>query len=148
MPAGTRGHVIVAEYDDVAAGLLGRNYTISGEVVKGAGRGRTIGFPTANVVPFDRDKVVPKDGVYAVRVTINRETVKGGMLNIGTNPTFASTERTIEVNIFDLDADLYGKSIEVDFVERLREEVRYASVKELVAQLERDRITALEALDG
>jgi riboflavin kinase/FMN adenylyltransferase len=142
---------IRAELEDgsiaVAAGLLGRNYTVSGEVVRGAGRGRTIGFPTANVVPFDRDKVVPKDGVYAVRATINRSTVKGGMLNIGTNPTFASTERTIEVNIFGVDADLYGAEIELEFCRRLRDEVKFDSADELVAQIRRDRENALKALE-
>ncbi|MCU0843666.1 MAG: bifunctional riboflavin kinase/FAD synthetase [Spirochaetes bacterium] len=132
----------------LASALLGRDYGLRGTVAAGAGRGAKIGFPTANIVPEDRDKVIPGDGVYAVRVRISDAPSLKGMLNIGTNPTFDGVHRTIEVNIFDLDADLYGKSIEVDFVERLREEVRYASVKELVAQLERDRITALEALDG
>ncbi|HPA72699.1 MAG TPA: bifunctional riboflavin kinase/FAD synthetase [Spirochaetota bacterium] len=141
---------IRAELEDggiaAAAALLGRNYTLSGEVTRGAGRGRTLGFPTANVVPSDRDKVVPKDGVYAVRVMIGRSRPAKGMLNIGTNPTFANTERTIEVNIFDLDEDLVGAELELEFVRRLRDEVKFASVDELVAQIRRDREDALAAL--
>ena len=70
------------------------------------------------------------------------------MLNIGTNPTFDGLSRSIEVHLFDFDGNLYDQSLEVEFVERLREEVRFASVRELVAQLEKDRITAMEALDG
>ncbi len=92
--------------------------------------------------------MIPGDGVYAVRVRLEDERSFKGMLNIGTNPTFDGIQRTIEVNIFDFDSDLYGRVLEVEFVERLREEVRFASVKELVAQLEKDRTTAMEALDG
>ncbi|MGV7929623.1 MAG: bifunctional riboflavin kinase/FAD synthetase [Spirochaetota bacterium] len=132
----------------LASALLGRNYGLRGTVAPGAGRGAKIGFPTANIVPEDRDKVIPGDGVYAVRVRLEDERSFKGMLNIGTNPTFDGVQRTIEVNIFDFDSDLYGRALEVEFVERLREEVRFASVKELVAQLEKDRTTAMEALDG
>jgi riboflavin kinase/FMN adenylyltransferase len=132
----------------LASALLGRNYGLRGNVAPGAGRGAKIGFPTANIVPEDRDKVIPGDGVYAVRVRLEDERSFKGMLNIGTNPTFDGIQRTIEVNIFDFDSDLYGRVLEVEFVERLREEVRFASVKELVAQLEKDRTTAMEALDG
>lgn len=132
----------------LASALLGRNYGLRGNVAPGAGRGAKIGFPTANIVPEDRDKVIPGDGVYAVRVRLEDERSFKGMLNIGTNPTFDGVQRTIEVNIFDFDSDLYGRVLEVEFVERLREEVRFASVKELVAQLEKDRTTAMEALDG
>jgi len=142
---------IRAELEDgnipMASALLGRNYTLSGAVARGVGRGRTMGFPTANVVPSHRDKVVPRDGVYAVRVIIGGSMVKGGMLNIGTNPTFASTERTIEVNIFDLDEDLYGREIELEFCRRLREEIKFDSMEDLVAQIRRDRDDALGALD-
>ncbi len=132
----------------LASALLGRNYGLRGTVAPGAGRGAKIGYPTANIVPEDRDKVIPGDGVYAVRVRLEDERSFKGMLNIGTNPTFDGIQRTIEVNIFDFDSDLYGRALEVEFVERLREEVRFASVKELVTQLEKDRTTAMEALDG
>ncbi len=137
---------IRAELEDgniaMAAALLGRNYTLSGGVVRGAGRGRTIGFPTANIVPSDPDKVLPKNGVYAVNVRINREEVKSGMLNIGTNPTFGGMERTAEVNIFDFGDDIYGAEVEIEFCRRLRDEARFDSAEALVEQLQRDRIDA------
>ena len=131
----------------LASALLGRPYGLKGTVVTGVGRGAKIGFPTANIVPDDRDKVVPGDGVYAVRARTQDGTALEGMLNIGTNPTFDGVSRGIEVNLFDFDGNLYGRSLEVEFVERLREETRFASVKELVVQLEKDRMAALEALD-
>lgn len=130
----------------LATSLLGRRYTLSGRVMKGVGRGRGIGFPTANVMPDDTDKVVPKDGVYAVMVSMGDGLKKQGMLNIGTNPTFASTERTIEVNIFDFREDIYGAAVELEFCDRLRDEVKFPSADELVDQLKKDKINALELL--
>ncbi len=132
----------------MASALLGRNYTISGEVIRGAGRGRALGFPTANLMPSHRDKVVPKDGVYAVRVMLEGPGVMRGMLNIGANPTFAMAERSIEVNIFDFDGDLYGKEIGIEFCSRLRDEKKFDSVDALVEQIRRDRDDALRDLDG
>ncbi len=141
---------IRAELEDgnieLAAALLGRNYTLSGKVVKGAGRGRTIGFPTANVVLNDNDKVLPRDGVYAVRVSINGGAPFSGMLNIGTNPTFGNSGRTIEVHIFKVDDDLYECDLEIELCHRLRDEQKFACAEELVAQLHRDREAALKVL--
>jgi len=141
---------IRAELEDgnmeLAAALLGRNYTMSGKVVKGVGRGKTIGFPTANVKPDECDKVFPRDGVYAVRVTVDKRVTLPGMLNIGTNPTFGNTGRTIEVHIFGINEDLYHRRIEVEFCHRLRDEIRFSCADELVAQLRRDREAALKAL--
>lgn len=132
---------------DIAADLLGRNYTLQGSVVRGVGRGKKqLGFPTANILPDDPDKVIPKDGVYAVTLRINARERRQGMLNIGTNPTFANTERTIEVNIFGLDNDIYGSTIELEFFERVRDEIKFSSADELVAQLNRDRMRVLEVL--
>jgi riboflavin kinase/FMN adenylyltransferase len=132
----------------MATSLLGRPYSLSGDIVKGVGRGKTIGFPTANIIPDDGDKVVPKDGVYAISVIIDEDTRRGGMLNIGTNPTFSNLERTIEANIFDFSGDIYGSSIQVVFHERLRDEIKYSSPDNLVEQLKRDRIRAQEALNA
>lgn len=129
----------------LAASLLGREYTISGTVARGDGRGRKLDFPTANVAPDDSDKVIPKDGVYAVRMSIEGD-VYNGMLNIGTNPTFAKTERTIEVNIFGFNRDIYGAYVEIMFVSRMRDEIRFASADELVKQLRADREKAMEIL--
>lgn len=131
---------------ELAAALLGRNYTLSGKVVKGVGRGKTIGFPTANVMPHRNDKVLPRDGVYAVRVTIERRISYPGMLNVGTNPTFGNIGRTIEVHILGVNEDLYGRELELEFCHRLRDEIRFSCADELAAQLRRDRDAALKAL--
>jgi riboflavin kinase / FMN adenylyltransferase len=126
--------------------LLSRRYSLFGEVVKGEGRGTRIGFPTANIVPEDPDKVIPKDGVYAVKVVIDNSVKKDGMLNIGTNPTFSNTERTIELNIFNFDNDIYGKILEIDFYDRLRDEVKFDSPELLKEQLYKDKISVKEKL--
>jgi riboflavin kinase/FMN adenylyltransferase len=132
----------------LANALLGRCYTLSGTVQKGFGRGgKQLGFPTANLVPDDPDKVVPKDGVYAVYAVIDGTIRRQGMLNIGTNPTFSNTERTIEVNIFNIDEDLYGRTIELEFHDRLRDEIKFSAVEDLVAQLQKDREIALQLLN-
>lgn len=133
-------------YITMANMLLGRRYTLTGSVVKGDGMGRKIGFPTANIIPDDLDKVIPRDGVYAVAVTLKRKTYPG-MLNIGTNPTFSKTERSIEVNIFDLNRDLYGKSLHLEFYDRIRDEVLYESPERLIAQLNKDKKIAMEILN-
>ena len=133
---------------NLAASLLGRRYAIAGNVARGFGRGGAkLGFPTANIAPDDPDKVIPRDGVYAVMTTIDGGIRRQGMLNIGANPTFSASERTIEVNIFDFNEDIYGRRIEVEFVDRIRDEIRFDSVDALVDQLKKDRLLALEALN-
>ena len=124
--------------------LLGRPYPLSGTVVKGQMRGRLLGYPTANIA-HDPDKIIPKDGVYAVKVFV-KGNVHHGMLNIGTNPTFENTERTIEVHIFDFNIDIYGENIEVFFIERIRDEKRFSSVTELKEQLHNDKIASEKIL--
>lgn len=132
----------------LASELLGRRYSLSGRVEHGAGRGgKRLGFPTANTVPDDPDKVIPRDGVYAVYVTIEHTEKHQGMLNIGTNPTFASTERTIEVNIFDFERDIYCNKIEIEFVDRIRDEIKFDSVDNLIGQIQEDRRRILEILN-
>ncbi|MCX7677876.1 MAG: bifunctional riboflavin kinase/FAD synthetase [Spirochaetes bacterium] len=130
----------------LASALLGRNYTISGIVTRGVGRGKSIGFPTANVVPSHPDKVLPRDGVYSVRVTIEKQQRAIGMLNIGLNPTFGNVERTIEVHILGLNEDLYGKELEIEFCHRIRDERKFSSIEELIAQLKRDREETIKEL--
>ncbi len=125
--------------------LLGRHYTVFGRVVKGEGRGRKLNFPTANILPDDAEKVIPKDGVYAVSVNIG-DVRKGGMLNIGTNPTFSNTGRTIEVNIFDFYRDIYGEYVEVEFHDRIRGEIKFSSPDKLVKQLKKDEVDIAEIL--
>jgi riboflavin kinase/FMN adenylyltransferase len=124
--------------------LLGWRYSISGSVIKGKGRGRSLGFPTANIVPFHPDKVVPGDGVYAVRVELEKDLVKDGILNIGKNPTFHNDARTIEVHILDFNGTIYDAPITVVFHERLRGEISFDSKELLIDQIKRDRIEALK----
>ena len=131
-----------------AAELLGRSYSLAGEVVPGDGRGRTIGFPTANLALDDARKVVPRRGVYAVRATLDDGTPRGGMMNIGLRPTFGGTTRHLEAHLFDHDADLYGQGLRIEFVKRLRDERKFDSVEALVEQLSEDRKRCRRALES
>ncbi len=131
---------------------LGRRYSIRGTVVRGAGRGRTIGIPTINLAPPDDRKLLPPDGVYAVRVTIGergagRGVQYGGMMNQGARPTFGEQARALEVHLFDFDGELYGETVDVEWVRRLRDVQAFPSREALVAQLERDRQAARATLN-
>lgn len=132
------------EAGDVAKAslLLGRPYGFSGRVVRGDGRGKTIGFPTANIEPSARGKIIPARGVYAVKVRIGA-TEYAGMMNIGVRPTVsAGGVETVEVHVLDFSRDLYGETVAVTFIKRLRDEQRFSSITELAAQLARDRDSA------
>ncbi len=120
------------------AELLGRPYALKGRVVQGDGRGRTIGFPTANL-QLERPYHVPGKGVYAVRVRVDGARCRG-VMNIGVKPTFSEKREapTLEVHIMDYEGDLYGREIEVQFIAFLRAETKFASVEELVGQIGRD----------
>ena len=132
-----------------AAALLGRPYRLSGTVVRGDQRGRTIGYPTANVRPSDARKLIPGVGVYAVRAALDEGTALDGMMNVGHRPTFETDGRaTVEVHLFDWSGDLYGRPLAVDVVARLRDERRFDGVDALVAQLDRDAADARRLLDG
>jgi riboflavin kinase/FMN adenylyltransferase len=123
---------------ETAEAFLGYQYRLSGMVVKGKQLGRTIGFPTANLHVSEPYKLVPGDGIYAVRV-IRGDQQYNGMLSIGMNPTVDGKERTIEVNILDFEADLYGETLILEFVKRLRSEEKFDSLDALKKQLEDDR---------
>ncbi|KFE59550.1 bifunctional riboflavin kinase/FAD synthetase [Hyalangium minutum] len=119
--------------------LLGRPFDLDGTVVPGAGRGRGIGFPTANV--DTQNELRPAPGVYAIRVRLKDEPQgpwRPGAANIGVKPTFGGTVVTIEAHLLDFQGDLYGRELRVQFLERLRPEQRFASVAELVGQIKRD----------
>lgn len=120
--------------------LLGRPYSIQGKVVQGDRRGNTIGFPTANIELSD-DYLVPKVGVYAVRINIHDEMFEG-MANIGYKPTFQEKTDTpsIEVNIFDYNGDLYGEHLKVEWHRFIRNETKFNGVEELVSQLKQDEM--------
>jgi len=128
-----------------ASNLLGRAYRLNGIVIHGDKRGRKIGYPTANLKAEHRNKVIPKNGVYAVKVRVGEEWY-GGMMNIGHRPTFDKIELRLEVNIFNFDEDIYGQTIQVRFINRLRDEVKFDGIDELVAQLDRDKENALGEL--
>lgn len=115
--------------------LLGRHYTIGGQVIPGHNRGRGFGFPTANI--RTEKELIPKKGVYAVKVRVD-EIVYDGACNIGCNPTFGDDGISIEVFVFDFDGDLYDKEIRLFFVDRLRDEKKFADVQELVKAIEND----------
>ena len=129
----------------LATELLGRPYAVSGKVVKGKQLGRTIGYPTANIEVADAYKLIPRDGVYAVRVSFENRHF-GGMLSIGNNPTVNGQFRTIEVYLFDFEGDLYDKTLTVSFVAYLREQVKYPGLPQLIAQLEHDETDARKIL--
>jgi riboflavin kinase/FMN adenylyltransferase len=132
---------------DRAARLLGRRYYLTAEVVPGDGRGRTIGFPTANLGRVPARKLLPPDGVYAVRVEWRGGRAEG-MMNQGGRPTFQQGERSLEVHLLDWEGPLYGEWLKVEWVARLRDVRRFASADALRAQLERDRQAARAALAG
>ena len=120
--------------------FLGRNYSVSGVIVKGKQLGRTIGFPTANIQVREIAKLIPADGVYAVKVYY-RENEFGGMLNIGNRPTVDGTYKTIEVNIFDFDREIYGENLTIEFIKKIRNEQKFNGLEELKAQIARDKET-------
>ncbi len=128
-----------------AAEYLNRRYLLNGIVIHGDERGRTIGYPTANLKPEHENKVIPKNGVYAVKVRVGDKWF-GGIVNIGIRPTFGELIRTLEVNIFEFDREIYGKTIQVRFVDRIRDEVKFDGVEELKAQLDSDKQKSLELL--
>jgi riboflavin kinase / FMN adenylyltransferase len=131
-----------------ARALLGRAFDLDGVVVRGAGRGRTLGWPTANVETAA--EILPGSGVYAVRVRLGASESapwRGGAANVGSRPTFGSHDVSVEVHVLDWTGDLYGQSVRVEFVERLRPEQRFGSVPELAAQIGRD-VEAARAVVG
>ena len=126
--------------------LLGRPYSLRGLVERGAGRGKNLGFPTANIHPDSGDKIIPGDGVYAVTVTIDEEIKKPGMMNIGYNPTFSNSAHTLEVNIFDFNENIYDEEITVEFHKRIRSEEKFETKEDLIQQMYKDREKTLEVL--
>jgi riboflavin kinase/FMN adenylyltransferase len=132
--------------------LLGRDYAVVGKVVRGDRRGRELGYPTANLA-FAEPVALPADGIYAVRVgwggrdLLNPQRRADGVASLGVRPTFATNgERQLEVHLFDVDENLYGKRLRVEFVRRLRGEKRFSGAAALVAQMDRDSARARTVL--
>ena len=121
-----------------ANSLLGHTYKLKGIVMKGRQNGKKIGFPTANVKINEREKILPKNGVYAVKVNYN-EMTNLAMMNIGTNPTFSGNYISNEVHLINWNGNLYKKEIEIFFIERIRDEKKFNSIQDLSIQLQNDK---------
>lgn len=126
----------------LANAYLGYSYMLSGIVVKGNQLGRTIGFPTANIEISENYKLIPKNGVYIVTAIVNNETVFG-MMNIGIKPTLGDNIPSIEVHLLGFSKDIYGQNIQINVIERLRDEQKFVSLEALKSQLEIDKKTTL-----
>lgn len=139
----TRNAILAGRVKEAAA-YLGRPYNLSGAVIVGHRRGRALGFPTANLRP---EKVlVPARGIYAVRLLLEGK-AREGVLNIGVNPTFADNALSVEVYIFDFDEDIYGKRLDLLFIDRIRDEMKFDGPDRLVEQIRRDVEAARKILN-
>lgn len=125
--------------------LLGRAYSLSGKVIHGEKKGRSIGFPTANIEVSESFKLLPRDGAYAVKVTRGVD-VFNGMLNIGFRPTLGGLKKSIEVHLLNFEEEIYGHELTVKFVEFIRPEMKFDSIVSLKGQLEKDKNKALKIL--
>jgi riboflavin kinase/FMN adenylyltransferase len=127
--------------------LLGHQYAISGNVIEGDKRGRTLGFPTANLQPDSSRKLIPQNGIYFVRVEV-LGTLWFGMASVGVRPTFYTNgQRLVETNILEFDREIYGEHITFTFLKRLRDELKFESVDALVEQMNKDKAVSLELME-
>ena len=129
----------------LANAYLGYNYLLTGKVIHGRKLGRTIGYPTANLQIAENYKLIPKDGVYVVQRVINGHNING-MMSIGSNPTIENAIRSIEVNFFDFDQDLYDQTIQISLLHRLRDEEKFDSIDILKNQIALDHQNSLDYL--
>jgi riboflavin kinase/FMN adenylyltransferase len=140
---------LLAEGEVKMAGqLLGRPFYVKGLVVKGAGRGRTIGVPTANINV--QAETIPREGVYAVQALIKGESqARAAVLNVGRNPTFVESGAhiSVECHLLEFSGDLYGQELQVDFIERIRDEKKFSGASELIMQIKNDIETARRILE-
>jgi riboflavin kinase/FMN adenylyltransferase len=126
---------------------LGYKYFMQGTVITGSKMGRILGYPTANLAPNDVKKLIPRNGVYAVHIELDNKLYKG-MANIGVRPTIETQvhQQTVEVHIFDFTEDIYGKSLTIFFIDRIRNEIKFASASNLIKQLDADKKEILSRL--
>lgn len=122
---------------DKAQKFLGRNYVLVGKVIRGEGRGRQLHFPTANIQPLSGHKLIPKDGVYAVRVWVNSRWYLGA-LSTGVRPTFSPPKRSIEVYLLNFQGNLYDATLKIEFLKRLRDEMRFETAADLMVKMQHD----------
>ena len=130
---------------NIANECLGYPFFITGKVIRGDQLGRTLGYPTANLMVEERYKLIPSDGIYAVKVKVEGREYKG-MAYIGHRPTVNGMTRNIEVNIFDFSAEIYNKELRMEFLHFVREDIKFASLEELVVQLGKDKEDVLALL--
>ena len=141
-----RDKVVTGKVDEVEE-LLARPFHLEGVVIKGEGRGKQIGFPTANI-QVSSDLIVPQTGVYVTRTNRSGMTYNS-ITNIGKNPTFKDTNQIhVETHLFDFDIDIYGESLDIEFLLKLRDEKKFATVNDLIAQIKTDIIKAKEFLNN
>jgi riboflavin kinase/FMN adenylyltransferase len=126
--------------------MLGRPYSVRGEVVHGLARGRTIGFPTANIAA-PPERLIPANGVYAGWAVLGDERFMA-VTNVGTRPTFSGHDVTVEAYLLDFDLDIYGATLEFQFVKRLRAEMKFSGIEALIAQIQADAAAGRSALQG
>ncbi|MCD6571531.1 MAG: bifunctional riboflavin kinase/FAD synthetase [Deltaproteobacteria bacterium] len=124
--------------------LMGYPYRLPGEVIHGKSRGHSLGYPTANIRPFKT--LIPAQGVYVAYTYIEGQRMPG-VVNIGYNPTFGDQDLSVEVYVFDIDQDMYGKSITIEFIDRLRGEIKFPDSRALARQIEADCVKARETLE-
>ena len=137
----TEGDIITANK------YLGYSFMLSGVVIKGNSLGKTINFPTANLHIEEKYKLIPKKGVYIVKSIINDQ-LYFGMMNIGKNPTIKGKKKSIEIHFFDFDQDIYGSSLKIELIKRIRREEKFDSIEDLKTQLEKDKSFALNYLSS
>ena len=125
---------------------LGYDVSLSGRIVHGKSIGRTIGFPTANVEVSEGYKLLPKNGVYLIESIINKKQVFG-MMNIGVKPTLIESSKTIEINFFDFEGNLYDKNIRVNIKQFIRDEIKFESLELLKSQIQKDKINCNSIID-
>ena len=125
---------------------LGYDFSLSGKIVHGKSIGRTLGFPTANIEVKEEYKLLPKNGVYLIQSVINHNKYFG-MMNIGIKPTIKESSKTIEVNFFDFEGDLYHKNIEVNIKKFIRDEIKFDSLELLKSQILKDKINCNSIID-
>ena len=130
---------------DTANTLLGHNFSLEGKVVKGQQIGNELGFPTANIDVTEVYKLIPADGIYAVKIDLEG-IIHKGMLYIGSRPTLGGKSKTIEVNIFDFKRDLYGKRLRVFFIKRIRGDMQFENLEKLKEKMKEDKVRATKLL--
>jgi len=146
----TRIRIALQEGDvETANHLLGHNYSLEGNVIKGDQLGRKLGYPTANILVEDKFKLIPADGIYAIKAHIAEgSSPVNGVMSIGMRPTVSGKHRTIEAHLFNFDQDIYQKKIKVDFIQWIRDETKFKTLELLTAQMKSDEAKARSILEG